>query len=211
MRPTAQQRYQQQQAKSDEAMARALQAQEYNQSTKRVQQQAHHSGGGPAQLLQKQQQRRGSSGHAPGHAERQAARDEQLKMALEANPEAFVSVPMLYVRCTLNDVPLKAFVDTGAQMTVMSLETAQKCKLGALIDQRFRGVAQGVGAARIVGRVNLATLRFGRAALDTTITVMEQRGGPELLLGLDVMRKYSAVVDLGRNALVLGGETIPFV
>ena len=55
-------------------------------------------------------------------------------------------------------------------------------------------------------------LRFGRsAALDTTITVMEQRGGPELLLGLDVIRKYSAVVDLGRNTLVLGGETIPFV
>ena len=40
---------------------------------------------------------------------------------------------------------------------------------------------------------------------------MEQRGGPELLLGLDVIRKYSAVVDLGRNTLVLGGETIPFV
>ena len=207
-----QQRYQQ--AKSDEAMARALQAQEYNQSTQRVQQPPHRSGGGgPAQLLQQPPHQRGSSsGHAPGHAERQAARDEQLKMALEANPEAFVSVPMLFVRCTLNDVPLKAFVDTGAQMTVMSIETAQKCKLGALIDQRFRGVAQGVGAARIVGRVNLATLRFGRsAALDTTITVMEQRGGPELLLGLDVIRKYSAVVDLGRNTLVLGGETIPFV
>ena len=64
----------------------------------------------------------------------------------------------------LNDVPLKAFVDTGAQMTVMSLECAQKCKLQALIDQRFRGVAAGVGVARIAGRVNKATLRFRRPA-----------------------------------------------
>eukprot|EP00966_Prymnesium_polylepis_P270359 6245352-Prymnesium_polylepis.1 len=39
-------------------------------------------------------------------------------MALEVNPEAFVHVPMLYVPCTLNEVGLKAFVDTGAQMTV---------------------------------------------------------------------------------------------
>ena len=39
---------------------------------------------------------------------------------------------------------------------------------------------------------------------------MEQRGGPELLLGLDIMRRFSAVVDLGRNALVIGGESIPF-
>ena len=113
-------------------------------------------------------------------------RDEQLRMALEANPEAFISVPMLYVQATLNDVAVKAFVDTGAQMTVMNLDMAQRCKLGALIDQRFRGVAAGVGAARIVGRVHLATLRFGRSAVDTTITVLEQRSGPDLLLGLDV-------------------------
>ena len=139
-----------------------------------------------------------------------SARDEQLKLAMEATRGVLQSA-VLYVRCTLNDVPLKAFVDTGAQMTVMSLECAQKCKLQALIDQRFRGVAAGVGVARIVGRVNLATLRFGRtAAVDTSITVMEQRGGPELLLGLDIMRRFSAVVDLGRNALVIGGESIPF-
>jgi len=184
---------QQAQVDSDAASARALKAQEYHATTHRAHQP---SGAAPA---------------ASGHAERQRARDEQLKLAMEATPEAFCKVPMLYVRCTLNDVPLKAFVDTGAQMTVMSLECAQKCKLQALIDQRFRGVAAGVGVARIVGRVNLATLRFGRtAAVDTSITVMEQRGGPELLLGLDIMRRFSAVVDLGRNALVIGGESIPF-
>ena len=197
MRPSPQQAAQ---AKSDEAIARALQAQEYHQSTHRVQ--AHHVGRAAGS---------GGGGHAPGHAERQQARDEQLRMALEANPEGFVKVPMLFVRCTLNDVPLKAFVDTGAQCTVMSLECAQRCKLTALVDQRFRGVAQGVGAARIAGRVHMATLRFGKQALDTALTVMEQRGGPELLLGLDVMRKYQAVVDLGRNALVIGGEVVPFV
>ena len=184
---------QQAQVDSDAAIARAMQAQEYHATTHRAHQL---SGAAPV---------------ASGHAERQRARDEQLKLAMEATPEAFCKVPMLYVRCTLNDVPLKAFVDTGAQMTVMSLECAQKCKLQALIDQRFRGVAAGVGVARIVGRVNLATLRFGRtAAVDTSITVMEQRGGPELLLGLDIMRRFSAVVDLGRNALVIGGESIPF-
>ena len=194
---------QQAQVDSDAAIARALQAQEYHATTHRAHQP---SGAAPA-----------ASGHAQrapaasGHAERQRARDEQLKLAMEATPEAFCKVPMLYVRCTLNDVPLKAFVDTGAQMTVMSLECAQKCKLQALIDQRFRGVAAGVGVARIVGRVNLATLRCGRTgAVDTAITVMEQRGGPELLLGLDIMRRFSAVVDLGRNALVIGGESIPF-
>ena len=111
-------------------------------------------------------------------------------MAMEANPEAFVPVPMLYVDCQVNGVALRAFVDTGAQMTVMTMQCAQQCNLTALIDQRFRGVASGVGVARILGRVHMATLSFGRgASVDVAITVMDQKNGPDLLLGLDVMRK----------------------
>ena len=33
----------------------------------------------------------------------------------------------------------------------------------------------------------------------------------QLLIGLDLMRKYQAVVDLGRNAMLIGGKAIPFV
>ena len=154
----------------------------------------------------------GAGGHDAAREARHRARDEQLKMALEVNPEAFVHVPMLYVACTLNNVALKAFVDTGAQMTVLSLKGAQKCNLMDKIDSRFRGVAAGVGAARIVGRVHMATLRFGSStAVDVSLTVLEQSHGPELLLGLDLMRKYQAVVDLGRNAMLIGGKAIPFV
>ena len=57
----------------------------------------------------------GGGRHDPEREARHKARDEQLKMALEVNPEAFVSVPMLYVQCLLNNTPVKAFVDTGAQ------------------------------------------------------------------------------------------------
>ena len=120
----------------------------------------------------------------PEREARHKARDQQLEMALEVNPEAFVHVPMLYVQCLLNNVPIKAFVDTGAQMTVMTLQCAKMANLTNLIDSRFRGVAAGVGAARIVGRVHMAQLRFGkRMACDVSITVLEQSssGAPDLL------------------------------
>ena len=131
-------------------------------------------------------------------------------MALEVNPEAFTSVPMLYVQCTLNNVPLKAFVDTGAQVTVLSVKGAQKCNLLDKVDSRFRGVAAGVGAARIIGRVHMATLRFGQTtAVDVTLTVLEQNHGPELLIGLDLMRKYQAVVDLARNVMPEDWRLVP--
>lgn len=190
-----------QQVKEDGRLAAALQAHYYH----RADHPSQHGGGG----------RSGGGGHGSGGQSgggRAAAIEGDMRMALEANPEAFVPVPMLYVSCTLNEVPLKAFVDTGAQMTVMSVRCAEKCALLQKVDPRFRGVAAGVGVARLAGRVHLATLRFGpQTAVDLSITVMEQNSGPDLLLGLDVMRKYAAVIDLGRNALVIGGKLIPFV
>ena len=96
----------------------------------------------------------------------------------------------------------------------MTLPCAKMCNLVNVIDSRFRGVAAGVGAARIVGRVHMAQLRFGkRMACDLSVTVLEQSsmGAPELLLGLDLMRKYQATIDMAKNGMVLGGELIPFV
>ena len=37
---------------------------------------------------------------------------------------------------------MKAFVDSGAQMTIMSSECARNCGLTDLIDVRFSGIAQ---------------------------------------------------------------------
>lgn len=168
------------------------QAQEFHRAQHPSHHRAHggHSGGGGAGGAHGGGHAGGRGGHNP-HPDRYQQRDEQLKLALEANPEAFVPVQMLYVSCTLNDVPVKAFIDTGAQMTVMNVQCAQKCNLLHLVDKRFKGVAAGVGTAPIHGRVHMATVRFGKkAAVDIAIVVMEMNGGPELLLGLDVMRKY---------------------
>ena len=85
----------------------------------------------------------------------------------EHSPEVFGQVEMLYVDMTANGEPLKVFVDSGAQMTIMTQTCAEKCNLMRLVDKRFAGTAVGVGSSKISGRIhacNLKARRFGLVA-----------------------------------------------
>ncbi|CAN0467239.1 unnamed protein product, partial [Discosporangium mesarthrocarpum] len=66
---------------------------------------------------------------------------------------------MLFLDCEVNGKVIRAFVDTGAQVTVMSRGCAERCGLAGRIDERFAGRAVGVGYARILGRIHDASIR----------------------------------------------------
>ena len=131
---------------------------------------------------------------------RQAAVDASLETALEHHPEAFADVVMLYVQLTVNGVTLPAFVDSGAQRSIMSLETAAEAGLSHLIDKRFEGTAVGVGSGKIVGRVHAVPCAAGTGPgapfLTISLTIMDQPGMP-FLLGLDMLKRFRASIDLG--------------
>lgn len=144
---------------------------------------------------------------------------KNMEDALEHNPEAFTRIVMLYVFAEINGKETKAFVDSGAQTTIMSPQFAESCGLIHLIDNRFSGVAKGVGVGKIIGRVHAANVKIGKDSdlaknlyLQCSFTILEtSKGAPDILIGLDTLRRFQACIDLKRCVLRIDNVEIPFL
>ena len=127
-------------------------------------------------------------------------------------PEFFGSITMLYIAAKVNGHEIQAFVDSGAQSTIISKGLADRIGLSKLLDTRFAGMAMGIGTSRILGRVHAADMEILGKKFTCSFTVLEDNK-VDFLFGLDNLKRHQCNIDLVSNALHLrnGEISIPFL
>ena len=58
-----------------------------------------------------------------------------------------------------------------------------------LLDERYQGMAVGVGSSKILGRIHMADLHIGGVELKCSFTVLEDNK-VDLLFGLDNLKRH---------------------
>ena len=90
---------------------------------------------------------------------------------------------------------MQAFVDSGAQSTIISKKMAEQVGLMKLLDTRFAGMAMGIGTSRILGRVHAADLEILGKKFVCSFTVLEDNK-VDFLFGLDNLKRHQCSIDL---------------
>lgn len=133
--------------------------------------------------------------------------NNNYEQAMEMCPEFFGQITMLYIETKVNGESVQAFVDSGAQSTIISQACAKRCNIMHLVDTRFAGTAVGVGSSKILGRVHLAPLDVildeetgKKETIQCSFTVLED-DKIDFLLGLDNLKRHQCCIDLVESKL----------
>uniref|UniRef100_A0A7S4QWE5 Aspartic peptidase DDI1-type domain-containing protein n=1 Tax=Alexandrium monilatum TaxID=311494 RepID=A0A7S4QWE5_9DINO len=121
---------------------------------------------------------------------------------------------MIHIASEIAGRGVDLMVDTGAQLSIMTLPMVQRLGITSHIDHTEMGLASGVGVALILGRLRGVRVRMGQVEMAMDFGVLHIKDS-FAMLGMDQMQRYRCVLDLDKRVICFGGDLrgveVPFM
>lgn len=117
--------------------------------------------------------------------------------------------PGMYIRGTINDVPVMTLVDTGATVTLISRKVfdAICMKHDLELNETNQNILSASGTPLNVHGKTVGRLKFGKKVIYQAVIVADMT--VDVVLGLDCLKANKGVIDLCNKSLRLGDESHP--
>lgn len=136
--------------------------------------------------------------------------DENYSLAMDNIPESFIPVNMLYIKGKINNIEQDIFIDTGAQVSVMSLSLAKQLGIDYLIDHFCEGKLVGIGSKNMVGKIHYIDIEFGNFSLPCGFSIIDS-DDLKIILGLNTMLSTGCIIDLKNKKMDFNNYEIKFL
>merc|ERR1712018_93325 len=83
----------------------------------------------------------------------------------------------------------------------MSYDCAKRCGIDGLIDERFAGLAVGVGSQEIKGKVHYTQVQIENQFFTNAFSVLAN-SDVDIIIGLDFMKRHQCNINLLTNTLM---------
>jgi len=136
--------------------------------------------------------------------------DDNYQLAMDTIPESFIPVKILYINGKINNKDLDIFIDTGAQVSVMSLSTAKDLGVDFLIDYFCEGQLVGIGTKNMIGKIHYLDIQLDNFNLPCGFTIIDDND-IKIMLGLNSMLSLGCMIDLKNKKMIFNNYEIKFL
>jgi DNA damage-inducible protein 1 len=141
---------------------------------------------------------------------KQSIVDENYQLAMDTIPESFIPVKMLYIKGKINNKEIDIFIDTGAQVSVMSLSMAKELGVDFLIDHFCEGKLVGIGTKNMSGKIHYLDIQLDNFNLPCGFTIIDN-DGIKIMLGLNSMLSMGCILDLKNKKMKFNNYEVRFL
>ncbi|KAJ9071815.1 hypothetical protein DSO57_1033320 [Entomophthora muscae] len=115
-----------------------------------------------------------------------------------------------YVEISIQKVKIKAILDMGSPVNVVSLKLVKKLKLAPSLNYHQLYITSGLSMTCAIGAYSSLPMQFGKLLLAVPAIVLENESY-DLLVGTQCLSEYNGIINLKAGHLSILGYEVPLI